>query len=294
MARKWFLDIPEEFTRLEESQFVILPVAYDGTASYLKGTAEAPQAIIEASYQSEAFDEELLGGFYERGIATVAGIDGKGKSPEEIQALVYAEAKKHFQNGKKLFSLGGEHSISAALIKAAAEKHKKLSALHIDAHADLRDEYEGSKYNHACVMRRVAEMGVPFVSVGIRSFEDEQLKFIKSNNIPVFGPGCIEKDRDWVRKVVDHLTDEVYVTFDIDGLDPSVAPGTGTPEPGGMTYRQAVELIFATGRARRIIGGDMVEVIPGVCGVVTEFTAARLVYKMIVASQLRDIQEPRD
>jgi agmatinase len=286
MGRKWFLDIPEEFTRLEKSQFVILPIAYDGTASYLKGAANAPQAIIEASYQSEAFDEELLGGFYECGIATVAGLDGKGKSPEEMQALVYVEAAKYFQSGKKLFSLGGEHSISAALIKAAAEKHKKLSVLHIDAHADLRDEYEGSRYNHACVMRRVVEMGVPVVSVGVRSFEEEQLKFIKAKNIPVFGMGCIEKDKNWVEEAVGYLGENVYISFDIDGLDPSAAPGTGTPEPGGLSYRQAVELIMATGRARRIIGGDMVEVIPGVCGVVTEFTAARLVYKMIIAAQL--------
>ena len=286
MARKWFLDIPEEFTRLEKSQIVVLPIAYDGTASYLKGTASAPQAIIDASYQAEAFDEELHDGFYECGIATAPTIDGREKSPEEVQSLIYACAAKHFRAGKKLFSLGGEHSISAALIKAAAEKYANLSVLHIDAHADLRDEYEGSRHNHACVMRRVHEMGVPFVSVGIRSFEEEQLKFIKANNIPVYGPACIEKDKDWVRKVVKHLTDEVYITFDIDGLDPSVAPGTGTPEPGGLSYRQAAELIMATGRARKIIGGDMVEVIPAMCGVVTEFTAARLVYKIIVASQL--------
>jgi len=287
MAHKWFLDIPEDFTRLEESAFVILPIRYDGTASYLKGTADGPQAIIEASYQSEAFDEELLGGFYECGIATVDAIDGRGMGPEKLQDVIYGRAREYFQGGKKLFSLGGEHSISVGLIKAAAEQRKKLSVLHIDAHADLRDEYEGSRYNHACVMRRVVEMGVPIVSVGIRSFEEEQLKFIKANNIPVFGPACMERDRNWVEDVIGYLGENVYISFDIDGLDPSIAPGTGTPEPGGMTYRQAVELIFAVGRARNVIGGDMVEVIPGICGVVTEFTAARLVYKMIVASQLR-------
>jgi agmatinase len=287
MGRKYFLDIPEEYTKLQRSQFVILPIAYDGTASYLKGAADAPQAIIDASYQSEAFDEELLDGFYECGIATVAEIDGRGKSPEEMQSIIYAEAKKYFQKGQKLFSLGGEHSISAGLIKAAAEKHKNLSVLHIDAHADLRDEYEGSKFNHACVMRRVAEMGIPFVSVGVRSFDKDQYEFIKAKNIPVFGPACMERDANWIQEAVGLLTENVYVTFDIDGLDPAAAPGTGTPEPGGMSYRQAVELIFATGRTKTIIGGDMVEVIPGVCGVVTEFTAARLVYKMIIAAQLK-------
>ncbi len=287
MTRKWFLDIPEEYTHFEKSQFVVLPIAYDGTASYLKGTAKAPQAIIDASYQSEAFDEELPGGYYECGIATAAGIDGTGKSPEEMQSLIYVEAAKHFRSGKKLFSLGGEHSISAPIVEAAAEEHKKLCVLHIDAHADLRDEYEGSKYSHACVMRRIVEMGVPVVSVGIRSLEQEQHNFIKARNIPVFGMNRIDGHKNWVKEVVGHLSEEVYISFDIDGLDPSAAPGTGTPEPGGMSYRQAVELIMTTGRARKIVGGDMVEVIPGVCGVVTEFTAARLVYKMIVASQLQ-------
>jgi agmatinase len=286
MGRQYFLDIPEEFTRLEKSQFVILPIFYDGTASYLKGTAKAPQAIIDASYQSEAFDEELLGGFYECGIATVEAIDGEGASPEDLQGVIYARAQKYFQMGKRLFSLGGEHSISAGLIKAAAEKHENLSVLHIDAHADLRDEYEGSKYNHACVMRRVVEMGIPVVSVGVRSFEEEQARFIKAKNIPVYGPACMERNANWIEDVVGNLTENVYVSFDIDGLDPAYAPGTGTPEPGGMTYRQAVALIMAAGRAKKIMGGDMVEVIPNVCGVVTEFTAARLVYKMIVAAQL--------
>jgi agmatinase len=287
MQRKYFLDIPEEYTKYEGAQFVILPIAYDGTASYLKGTARAPQAIIDASYQSEAFDEDLLAGFYECGIATVKGIDGRGMSPEVLQGFIYAEAARHFQQGKKLFSLGGEHSISAGLIKAAAEKHRNLSVLHVDAHADLRDEYEGSKYNHACVMRRVVEMGIPVVSVGVRSFEEEQAKFINEKKLQVYTPSRMEAEPDWIENVVSGLSENVYISFDIDGLDPAYAPGTGTPEPGGMTYRQAVAMVMAAGRAKNIVGGDMVEVIPDVCGVVTEFTAARLVYKMIVAAQLR-------
>jgi agmatinase len=287
MGRKWFLDIPEEYTRLEKSEFVILPIIYEETASYLKGTALAPQAIIDASYQCEAFDEELLAGFYEPGIATAPAIDGAGQRPEEMQQIVHAAAGRFFRQHKKVFSLGGEHSISAALIRAAKEQYGGLSVLHIDAHADLRDSYEGSRYNHACVMRRVHEMGVPFVSVGVRSFDGEQHEFIKANNIPVYGPGSIESHPDWIQRVLRHLGEQVYISFDIDGLDPAYAPGTGTPEPGGMTYRQAVELLFATGQTRRIVGGDMVEVIPGVAGAVTEFTAARLVYKMIVAAQLR-------
>jgi len=282
-----FLGLQGELTELDSAGFVVLPICYDDTASFLKGTAKAPPVIIAASEQLEFLDETLLDEFHHCGIHTAQTVSPNGMAPEQVQQKIYETAKKFIQAGKTVLALGGEHSITIALVRAAAEKFPDISVLQIDAHADLRDEYEGSRFSHACVMRRVYEMKIPAVGVGIRSFDKTQHQFIVENGLKVFSPATIAENKEWIKEVLAGLTENVYLSVDIDGLDPAFAPGTGTPEPGGLTYQQVTELILAVGRSKKIIGADVVEVIPGLTGVTTEYLAARLAYKIIVAAQLK-------
>jgi agmatinase len=283
-----FLGLESEFCDLETSRFVVLPIPYDATASYLKGTAAAPGAIITASQQVEFFDEILLDEFYQAGIFTAEPIQCDGISPEELQEKIAQAAGPYVQAYKFLLSLGGEHSVTPALVKTVRQRYDGLSVLHIDAHADLRDQYQGSIFSHACAMRRVYDMNIPVVHVGIRSFDKDQHDFIVAHKVKMFSPVAIAHKPDWIKDVLHGLTDNVYISLDIDGLDPAYAPGTGTPEPGGLTYQQLVDLILAVGKTRHIVGADIVEVIPNLVGVVTEFLAARLAYKIIAAAQLKD------
>ncbi len=282
-----FLGLEGGPAELDSARFVVLPVCYDDTASFLKGTAKAPAAIIAASEQLESFDEVLLDEFHHCGIHTADTIKPDGIAPEQVQQQIYETAKRFIQAGKVVLTLGGEHSITVALVRAAVEKFPDVSVLQIDAHADLRDEYEGSRFSHACVMRRMYDMHIPAVGVGIRSFDKAQYRFIDEKKLKVFSPTVIAEDKKWISEVLAGLTDNVYLSLDIDGLDPAFAPGTGTPEPGGLTYEQVTDLILAVGGCRKIVGADIVEVIPGIAGVTTEYLAARLAYKIIVAAQLK-------
>jgi agmatinase len=253
----------------------------------MKGTVEGPEAIISASQQVEYFDELLLDEFYQAGIHTAAAVDCRELSPEALQEAIVEAASPWARQYKFILALGGEHSITPALVKTVRKQYENLSVLHIDAHADLRQEYHGSQFSHACAMRRVHDMHIPFVQVGIRSFDKEQHDFMVANKLHVYSPTAIAHKPDWIRDVLGGLTEHVYLSVDIDGLDPSVAPGTGTPEPGGLTYQQLVDLILALGRTKTIVSADIVEVVPHISGVVTEFLAARLAYKIIAAAQLR-------
>jgi agmatinase len=283
-----FLGLDAEFSDLETSRFVVLPIPYDATASYLKGTVNGPQAIISASQQVEYFDEILLDEFYQAGVYTANTVECEDVSAEELQERIIKAATPYVQAYKFLLSLGGEHSVTPALVKTVRQQYDNLSVLHIDAHADLRDEYHGTKYSHACAMRRIYDMNIPVVHVGIRSFDKDQHDFIVSRKVKMFSPLAIMHKHDWIKDVLGGLTDNVYISLDIDGIDPAYAPGTGTPEPGGLTYHQLVDLFIAVGKTHHIVGADIVEVIPNLPGVVTEFLAARLAYKIIAAAQLKD------
>jgi len=282
-----FLGLEPKYSDPKKSKFHILPIPYDVTASYVKGTVNGPKGIISASQQVEYFDEILLDEFYQAGVYTQDEIKCKNISVEKLQEKIYEKAEPLVKAGKFVFSLGGEHSVTPALVKAYKEHYPDISVLHVDAHADLRDEYHGSKFSHACAMRRGWDLDVPFVEVGIRSMDKDQHDFIKAKKLKVLSPTAINHKPDWIKDVLAGLTDTVYITFDIDGIDPAYAPGTGTPEPGGLTYNQAVDMILAVGKKKRIVGADIVEVIPEMCGVVTEFLAARLAYKIIAAAQLK-------
>jgi len=280
--------LPQNFLGLEpkhcdygSARFVVLPVPYDAATSYNAGARYGPAAIISASQHIEFFDDELLASCYQAGVATLEPVEPNLAGPEAMHEDLFKAARRIVRDGKFLFTLGGDHSISSALIRAVMTKHKKLSVLQIDAHLDLRPSYNGSKYSHACVMRRAVEMGASVVPVGIRTMDESEYRFLKRSPIePVTARDC-HSDEDWVDRVLDALGDVVYVTLDIDGFDPAYAPGTGTPEPGGLDWYQVTGLLRLVAAEKRVVAADIVEVAPLPGQVTTEFLAARLAHKLM-------------
>ncbi len=279
-----FLDLPAEFSDPATAQYVVLPVPYEGTVTFGRGTAAGPEAIIAASHQVEWFDEELMGEFYRAGIATAEAV-APADTPDEQMQRIRTAAGPIVEAGKFLLALGGEHSITVPLVEAAADHHGEISVLQIDAHADLRDTYNGTKYSHACVMRRVLEITDRIAQVGIRSFSRDDFEARPERVGNFITPKMVAEDSGWVEKVLALLGEKVYLTVDIDGFDPSEAPGTGTPEPGGLTWRQVTGLVRRVAAERSIVAADIVEVSPIPGSGVTEFLAARLAYKIIAYTQ---------
>lgn len=254
---------------------------YDATTSFSAGTREGPRAIIAASRQVEDYDVEVGRASYRAGIATLDPLEPDARGPQAMHERIYRAARRVVRDGKFLIGLGGEHSVTSALVRAVRSKHRRLSVLQIDAHADLRDRYHESPYSHACVMRRIHELGVSAVGVGIRSYSREEARFIRSAKKEIVHAHECHRSENWIDEVVQSLGDRVYVTVDIDGFDPAYAPGTGTPEPGGLDWRQVADLLAAVASAREIVGADVVEVRPLPPATVTEFLAAKLVYRII-------------
>ena len=284
-----FLDLEPQFSSYQSSRFVVLPLPYEGTVTYGTGTAGGPDAIIQASTQVELFDEELLGEFFQAGVFTANPVDCQSFSPEQNQERIYSAAAKLMADDKFVLALGGEHSVSVALVKAAAQRWPNLSVLHLDAHADLRDTYQQSKFSHACVVRRLRDMSLPTVSVGIRSYSLQESNLLEKSTITARQIAQTRSDSSaqtqWIDQVLTSLSDTVYVTVDIDVFDPSQAPGTGTPEPGGLDWYEVTALLRRVAQTKQIVSADIVEVIPKIAGQVTEFLAARLAYKIIAYCQ---------
>lgn len=281
-----FLGLDAEYPKYEDAKVVVLPVAYEGTVTYGKGTAKGPGAIIEASKQVELYDREAGKNISDAKIYTLDEVKIK-EAPEKMVEDVYAHVKKELDNNKFVVMLGGEHSITAGAVKAFKEKFSELSVLQIDAHADLRDEYEKSRYNHACVMRRIFDMKIPFVQVGIRSFCDEEADFIKRNNLKVFYAEDIYKNDKWMNRAAEMLSENVFITIDLDGLDPSIMPSTGTPEPGGLYWYHILRFLKKIAKAKNIVGFDVVELAPIDKIHFPDFLAAKLIYKLIGYSMFK-------
>lgn len=276
-----FLGLPHDMAEYKSARFAVLPVPYDSTTSYAVGTRDGARAIITASQQVELYDEALGRESLKDGVATLDPVPIDVSGPEATVNRVFEMARKPVRDGKFLIGLGGEHSISSGLVRAVRSRYKKLSVLQVDAHADLRDEYQGSPWSHAAVMRRIADMGIPAVGVGIRNYSLEEAKFIKSAKKPIFSARTCRESKTWIADVVSKLTDEVFVTIDIDGFDPAFAPGTGTPEPGGLDWYQVTDLLAAVAKEKTIVAADVVEVRPIPPNNVTEFLAAKLIYRLI-------------
>ena len=273
----YFLDMPQEFTNYEKANFVILPVPYDGTSTFIKGADKGPQAIIDASDSIELYDIEEDIEIYTQGIHTAAPIS-VNESPEAMIKAVYNKVKRNVQDGKTVILLGGEHSVSLGSIQAFAEKYKDLCVLQLDAHADLREEYHNSIYNHACVMHRAQKIG-KVVQVGIRNVCVEEKEFILPDTI--FYAHQMRHDNLWMDKAINQLSNHVYLTIDLDCFDPSVLPSTGTPLPGGMTWWQVLDFIEKVNQEKTIVGFDIVELCPNPTEKSSDVLAAVLTYKII-------------
>ncbi len=255
----------------------MLPIAYDGTSTWLKGADRGPEAILEASANMELYDIETDSEPWLSGMVTAAALTGFA-TPEDMVAAVKGTAEELIDAGKTVIGLGGEHSVSIGLIQAHARRYPGLNVLQFDAHADSRDQYLGSSSNHACVMARVAEI-CPFVQVGIRSMDAAEKANINRDRV-FFGHEFTADDAQ-VQAIVDQLVDPVYLTIDLDVLDPSEMPSTGTPEPGGMRYLQMIKVIRAVCAARKVVGFDVVELLPRPENKAPDFLAARLVYQIM-------------
>jgi agmatinase len=280
-----FLGLEKKYSTYENSEIVILPVPLEKTVSYGKGTARGPKEILKASHYVEFFDEETNREIcFEKGIAVLSEDDYSGLTLKNSLDTIYKRVKAHLEDGKFVVTLGGEHSLSFPVIKAHLRKYPHLSILQIDAHSDLRQSYEGTKYSHACVMARVAELTKKITQVGIRAQCKEEAKFIKGNGIKTFYARDIRTNKfgeNWHKKVVETLGENVYVTFDLDGFDPSLLPATGTPEPGGLFWDETMNLLKAIGKSRNIVGFDVVELAPSKAHPPSNFVASKLIYKLI-------------
>ncbi|MBU0527015.1 MAG: agmatinase [Candidatus Micrarchaeota archaeon] len=281
-VKKTYLGFQPSF---DDAKVVVVPVPYDATTSYGAGTRYGPSAIIDASSQLELYDIELEKNICDQlPIYTLDELSINKGSPEKTIETV-KQAVKHIKAlGKKPVVLGGEHSITSGAI---AGLEQKVSVLQIDAHADLRESYQGTKYSHASVMRRVRGMSDDVVQVGIRSMCDEEAEFVKENKIELFyADDLIQNKQNGrisqsdIEKIVSGLTDNVYVTVDVDGFDPSLVPGTGTPEPGGLLWHDVLDIMKAVS-SKNVVGFDMVEVLPSPPFRNSEFLAAKLAYKMM-------------
>lgn len=272
-----FGDLPEEYSSLNNSKVVIIPVPYDRTSTWLKGADKGPEAIIQASANMELYDTETDSEVYKKGIFTDTNIKLQDQ-PANMIEQVKLRVSSYIEKGKFAVVIGGEHSVSIGSVKAYVENNKDVTVLQLDAHCDLRDEYNGSKYNHGCVMARVRELA-PIVQVGIRSIDFSEKQFMNRNN--VFFAKDIYNNRDWISKVVAKLSDKVYITIDLDVFDPSVMPSTGTPEPGGLLWYDVLAMLKTVCDKKNVVGFDVVELCPNEYNKAPDFLAAKLIYKLL-------------
>jgi agmatinase len=271
-------DYPVEYTLLENSRIVVLPVPYDGTSTWIKGADKGPEAILEATQHMEFYDYETDSEVCKLGIYTAEPVTEQ-RSPELMVKAVYENVKNYINQEKFLVTLGGEHSISIGAIQAHSEKYGDLSILQFDAHTDLRQEYLGSRYNHACAMARSVEYCSNLVQVGIRAVDVSEKPFI--NREKVFFAEQIQTDKEWQSKVLNQLTKNVYITFDLDAFDPSIMPSTGTPEPGGLLWYEVIDLLKMVIQKYNMVGFDVVELCPNQNNKAPDFMAAKLIYKIL-------------
>jgi agmatinase len=276
-TNKTYAGIPQEYGKLSTSKIVIIPVPYDGTSTWQKGADIGPQAFLDASENMELYDIETESEVYKEGIFLADAIT-ENSSPEAMVEEVHQITKKYINRNKFVTAFGGEHSISIGTIRAFNERFDNLTVLHIDAHADLRKEYEGSKCNHACAVYE-ANQNANLVQVGIRSMDISEKRTM--NRDKVFFAQDMAVSSDWMEDVVDQLTENVFITFDLDALDPSIMRSTGTPEPGGLLYYETLEFLKLVFDERNVVGFDMVELCPNKNEKSSDFLAAKLFYKML-------------
>lgn len=283
--KKNFLAIENEYSSFENSKIAILSCPYEKTTSYGKGTAKGPAAIIKASHYVEFFDEETVKEVcFESGIATLKALDFKKRSAKSSLDLIHKNVKKLIDSGKFVITLGGEHSISTAPVKAHFESFENLSILHFDAHSDLRNEYEGSEYSHASFAARVSAFTAKITQVGIRAQCREEYNLIRKKGINTFYAHQIREhgfNDKLIDSIIKTLDKNVYITFDVDYFDPSIMPSTGTPEPNGFYWDETMRLLKRVCAERTLTGFDVVELAPQKNFPFPDFLTAKLIYKIL-------------
>lgn len=280
---------PEIVPDYDRAQVAILPIPYEATTTYRRGCENGPAALLEASDQLEYYDEEL-----EREIAFEVGIyttepiadtrNGQKVSPLDMLHLTQKRVQQLARDNKFVIAIGGEHSITVGVVEAYRQIYpeESFTVVQIDAHGDLRQEYEGSIYNHACVMRRIVDMGLPTLQIGIRAICKEEADLIKQKQLTVFRAREIATQPDWMERAISSIqTKRVFLTIDLDGIDPTLIPGVGTPEPGGLNWYSLITFLRRLFESYQVIGCDIMELAPVIDSVVSEFTAAKLAYKLI-------------
>ncbi len=275
-----FAGLSSPHSDFETSRVVILPIPYDGTTEWRSGTREGPQAIIDASPYLELYDMELDQEIHKVGINTLPAVQPVSGNIEDMLHRVYIVAQKLIKQDKFIVMLGGEHSLSLAMVKALKEKYNDLSVLQLDAHADLRDEYLGTKYNNACVIRRILEY-CPVTQIGIRSLSLEEQQFLSQHNLKPFYILSQTFDLAAVPQIAASLSNHVYISIDLDVFDPSIMAAVGTPEPGGMQWHETLNILKTIAKQKRIVGFDIMELCPKEGQSACAFLAAKLAYKLI-------------
>ncbi len=286
-----FLGIPEpELYNYENSKFVIQSAPYEHTSSYIQGSAKGPEAIINASHFVEFYDEELdVESYRKGGIATLEPIDFSDKVDAAAIGLIESATDKLIADGKFVISLGAEHTVTLGFVKSHLKKYPGLSVLQIDAHSDLRASYHDNIYSHASVMARVHDLGVNLVQVGIRAQCREESDLIKASaNIHTFYAHRLRRDPYWMESAIAALGDDVYITIDADGFDPSVIPCVGTAEPNGLFWNETIEFLHKVIQLKNVVGFDIVEVAPRPDQILSEYTLAKLLYRIIGFIVLKD------
>lgn len=265
---------------MHDALFVVVPVPYDLTSTYQPGSRRGPAAIIEASTNMELYDEELKKETYLAGIHTILPLAVEARGPKYMISVVRKEIAKIVSLNKIPVMLGGEHSISFGAVSALKEKYPKLMVLQLDAHADLRDSYQGSPYSHASVARRISEI-CPLVQAGIRSMSKEEADFLPKSKVKSYSADFALENKKWDETICENLSGDVFISIDLDVFDPSIMPATGTPEPGGMYWKNVLRLLKTVSRSCRIRGFDVVELAPLPGIVAPEFMAAKLIYRLM-------------
>ncbi len=272
-----FAGVPDQYAVYDTANMVVLPVPYDETSSWIKGSDQGPEALLDASVALEWLDIETKTQVYKNGIYTAEAITEKS-SPELLCNAVQERITTYLKDGKFPVTIGGNHTVSIGAIRAAASQFSDLTILQMDAHSDLRPTYEGSPLNHACVMYQASQL-CPITQVGIRSMCEEELGLFKEDRI--FYAHTIAGKSDWQQKALATLSKNVYITIDLDVFDPSVLPSTGTPEPGGLVYYEVLHFLRSVFQQYNVVGFDVVELCPNPTERASDFLAARLIYQLM-------------
>ncbi|QUS60040.1 agmatinase [Synechocystis sp. PCC 7339] len=284
---KQFLE-SEAITPYADAAVVVVPIPYEATTSYRKGCQYGPEAVLEASDQLEAYDEELnTSPCYDLGIYTCAPLANNNEhtalAGDAMVTQVCDGIVPFVEDGKFVVAIGGEHAITTGVVRAMQKgTSEPFTVVQIDAHGDMRDKFEGSQHNHACVMRRVLELGLPTLPIAIRAICQEEADLIREKNIPVFWAREMAENPDWIDQAIASIaTDKVFLTIDMDGFDPGFMPGVGTPEPGGLNWYEGLNFFRRLFQTKQVIGCDLMELAPVPGSVVSEFSTAKLAYKLI-------------